>query len=221
MTKQVASEKGAVMNKRLIFTLAALVGSIALALPAGAATTRYSAIGSPYSANSQFDAVAALTLHEFPSAVITSADITAAATLTATSLNGGSVGTPALRFLYWQGFASGFTANPDGPLGSNGEPLALYDPQQTFGTNPTAAQNLANIVHYANSGGVYVAIDRGAPGSGGTTEQDAEPAIAIVHATTKLVTSVNAKGTYTMTWKLFDARYDPVAQDTFTAIAWS
>jgi hypothetical protein len=191
--------------KRALFTLAALVGSIALALPAGAATTHYSAVGGPSSTYSQYDAVAALTLHEYPSAVITSAQIEAAwAPVLSDGANNptgsnaiSDAGQPGQNFLMFAGF--GYTAN----------------------TTLIYAQSGAKVISAANAGGVYVMVATTKAQAANDTAWNVDRAIDIVHATTKLVTSINSAGPYTMTWKVFDARYDTIGQDQFYSVAWS
>jgi hypothetical protein len=193
--------------KRVLVVLAFLGLTFALALPASAASTHYNSIGSPFAKDSQAEALAALTLHQFPGAVITSAQIEAAQA--AFPYSGAQIS--AATYVTGTGF--------DGHLASAFNLMYVSTDLSPNVKPPIEVQN--EIIRAARSGGIYVGIDNGAPGSGGSTEQNAEPAIAIVGATAKLITLVNANGPYTVTWAAFNARYNPVNEDTFYSVAWS
>jgi hypothetical protein len=185
--------------RKFLLTLAFVGFALALAVPAGAATTRYAAIGSPNGAQSQEFADAALVLHEFPAASITASDIASAH---AYDLTEGTVTTPqsAMSYLIFTGF-DGYKA-------------------QAFNTIYTQTES-AKLLQAANSGGVYVIVIRTEAQGVNQQTTNAVGAIDIVHATTKLVTSINAKGTYTMTWAVFTARYNPIASDQFYGVTWN
>jgi hypothetical protein len=184
--------------KKFLLTLAFVAFAFALAVPAGAATTRYSAIGSPNGAQSQEFANAALVLHEFPSASISASDI-ASAHVYDTTTGTTSTAQVAQTFLAFTGF-DGHTAQEN----------TIYTQGES-----------AKLLSAANSGGVYVVVIRTQADGANQQATQADPAIDIVHATSKLVTSINSKGTYTMTWAVFTARYNPIASDQFYGLVWS
>lgn len=184
--------------RKFLTIIAFAIFALALAAPSGAATTRYAAIGSPNGVDSQEFAAAALVLHQYPTASISSSDI-AAAHVYDTTTGTTTTAQVAQTYLTFTGF-DGHTAQ-----------------ENTIYTQGESAKLLAA----ANSGGVYVVVVKTQAAGANQQATQADPAIDIVHATSKLVTSINAKGPYTMTWTVFDARYNPIASDQFYAIAWT